>query len=477
MKKFLLAALFLGCLLASRSNAGGIFDSFFTGGTMRVDYYHTGTKGEERIALDEAIEEGPWSGSRVNLTDTLNLGEYLVKVFDRTTNILLYSRGYSSVFNEWQTTDEAERMSRTMSESVRFPFPRRAVQVTISRRDRHMEFHEVFSIIINPADPTQVRHSWTGSRYPVSVLMENGSPGEKVDILILGDGYAANEMDKFRKDAQRLNESMFRTHPFKEHMKEFNVRRMDVTSEESGIDVPDKGAWKRHALGAQYNTFGVSRYVLTLENKVLRDIAGGAPYDFLCILINDSRYGGGGIYNLYATTYTGESVSGQKWQEDYMYVHEFGHSFGGLADEYYTSTTGYNDLYLPGIEPWEPNVTALTDRKNVKWKAFLSPGIAVPTPWEKIAYDSLEAIRAKFDRLAPDYYEKREPIMKAETAILKSSQAAGKVGVFEGAGYAARGLYRPAVDCRMFTLSLVDFDPVCSAAIERVIGFYAGAGK
>jgi len=340
-----------------------------------------------------------------------------------------------------------------------------------------MEFHEVFSTIVHPADPRHVRHTWPGTRYPVGVLMENGNPAEKVDILILGDGYTANEMEKFHKDAQRLNESMFRTHPFKEHMKEFNVRRMDVPSAESGIDVPDKGIWKRHVLGTRYNTFGVARYVLTLENKSLRDIAGGAPYDFLCILINDTRYGGGGIYNLYATTYTGEGVSGQKWQEDYMYVHEFGHSFGGLADEYYTSTTGYNDLYLPGIEPWEPNVTALTDRKNVKWNAFMSPGIAVPTPWGKVAYDSLEAIRAKLDRLAPDYYEKREPIMKAEAAVLKSSETAGKVGVFEGAGYAARGLYRPAVDCRMFTLSLVDFDPVCSAAIERVIGFYAGAGK
>jgi hypothetical protein len=477
MNRNLIVVVFACCLLTCQAAAGGLYDNFFTGKTMRVDYYHTGAKGEERIALDEVMEEGAWPGSRVNLVDTLNLGEYLVKVSDRATNLLLYSRGYSTVFNEWQTTDEAEHMTRTFSESVRFPFPRRDVHVTILRRDKLMDFHEIFSTTINPGDPTQVRFAWTRPHYPVSTLMENGDPAEKVDILILGDGYTAGEMEKFRKDAQRLNEIMFSTQPFKEHKKEFNVRRMDVPSEESGIDVPDKGIWKRHALGAHYNTFGVPRYVLTLENKTLRDIAGTAPYDFLCILINDTRYGGGGIYNLYSTTYTGERVRGQEWQEDYMYVHEFGHSFGGLADEYYTATTAYNDLYLPGIEPWEPNITALTNPGKVKWSALLTPGIPIPTPWDKSEYDSLEAVRAKFDRLAPDYYSKRDPVMKEESRILKSSRYAGKVGVFEGAGYASRGLFRPAVDCRMFSLSLADFDPVCSAAIERMIGFYASGGK
>ncbi|HEX9007311.1 MAG TPA: M64 family metallopeptidase, partial [Bacteroidota bacterium] len=203
------------------------------------------------------------------------------------------------------------------------------------------------------------------------------------------------------------------------------------------------------------------------------DIAAAAPYDFLCILLNDTRYGGGGIYNLYSTTYTKELVRGEEWQSDYMFVHEFGHSFAGLADEYYTSTTAYNDFYSPGIEPWEPNVTALLDRNHVKWKAFLTPGVPIPTPWEKSRYDSLAAIVATFDRLAPDYYEKREPYRRAEAGIMADKNLAGVVGAFEGAGYAAKGLYRPSLDCRMFSLSVVPFDPVCRAAIEQVIDFYA----
>ena len=157
---------------------------------------------------------------------------------------------------------------------------------------------------------------------------------------------------------------------------------------------------------------------------------------------------------------------------DYVYVHEFGHSFAGLGDEYYSSSTAYNDFYSPGVEPWEPNVTAFVD-KNVKWKELTTAGVALPTPWEKTQYDSIEALRGKLDRLAPDYYEKREPLYRAEESILLHSISAGKVGAFEGAGYASKGLYRPCVDCRMFSLSLVGFDPVCSRAIERSIDLYS----
>jgi len=473
MRKFTLALLF-ACAATLPLRAQAIFTHSFLDATLRVDLYHTGTKGEERFSEDAAIKEGPWPGSRSNLVDTLNLGEYMVKVFDHATNVLLYSRGFSSLFNEWQTTDEAVAgVYRTFSESVRIPYPRRAIHLTLSRRDRRMEFHEVFSTTIDPNDPVQVKKERRVVRFPVSPVMENGAPSDKVDIVILGDGYAAGDMEKFRKDAQRFNDTMFRTHPFKERKKDFNVWRVDVVSGESGIDVPDKNEWRDNTLGTAYNTFGSARYVLTTDNKTLRDIAAAAPYDFICILVNDTRYGGGGIYNLYATTYTNEKVVGQEWQMDYVYVHEFGHSFAGLADEYYTSSTAYNDFYLAGVEPWEPNITSLLDKGNVKWKALLSGGVEVPTPWEKAPYDSVEALRAKLDRLAPDYYEKREPLYRAGAEILKNSKYAGKVGVFEGGGYASKGIYRPSVDCRMFSLSLIDFDPVCSAAIEKMVDFYA----
>ncbi|MFN0159166.1 MAG: M64 family metallopeptidase [Bacteroidota bacterium] len=450
------------------------YDRLFTKKTLRVDYYHTGTKGEETFSLDRMLEEGDWPGSRTNLVDTLNLGEFVFRVYDMGTGAMVFSRGFSSIFNEWQTTDEAARgVYKTFSETVRLPYPRKAIQLTIARRDKRMVFHELFSTLIDPADPTQINKQSHEKRFLVKPLMRNGDPTQKVDIVILGDGYSRDDMQKFRNDAKRFNDIMFETQPFKARYKDFNVWTVEAESRESGIDVPDKDVWKDNVLGTTYNTFGSARYVLTEDNKAVRDIAGLAPYDFICILVNDTRYGGGGIYNLYATTYTKEEVKGQEWQMDYVYVHEFGHSFAGLGDEYYSSSTAYNDFYLPGIEPWEPNITALTNKSELKWKDMLTPHVVLPTPWEKAQYDSIEALRGKLDRLASDYYEKREPFYKASMNILKTSRYTGMVGAFEGAGYSSKGLYRPAVDCRMFSLSLVDFDPVCSAALKRVIDFYS----
>lgn len=464
----------LGILLIACAVSAEQFDRFFTPRTMRLDYYHTGTKGQESIALDDVYEEGVWPGSRVNLIDTLNLGEYLLRVFDRLSGVLMYSRGFSSMFQEWQTTDEAASGAlRTFSETARFPFPRRAVQVTISRRDRQMTFHELFAVVVDPADPVRVNKQKPISAWPGNALMRNGDPARKVDIVILGDGYTQEGMEKFRSDARHFVDVLFSTTPFDRRKADFNVWTVEVPSAESGIDVPDKDVWKAGALGTRYNTFGSARYVLTTENRALRDIASLVPYDFICILVNDSRYGGGGIFQLYATTYTDEKVKGQEWQMDYVFVHEFGHSFAGLGDEYYTSSTAYNDFYPAGVEPWEPNVTALLDVKGLKWKDLVTPGLSIPTPWAKASYDSIEAIRGKLDRLAPDYYEKREPLHRAGMEILHAPAFKGKVGAFEGAGYAAKGLYRPSLDCRMFSLSTVGFDPVCSAAIDRMIDFYS----
>jgi len=466
----LLVAAGLACQLAWAQP----FEKLFLDRTLRIDYYHTGTKGTESISLDKLYDEGPWSGSLVNLIDTLNLGEYAVRIYDQPTATLVFSRGYSSVFNEWQSTDESlAGILRTFHETVRIPLPKRKIQMTISRRDKAMNLHEVFSAVIDPTSSTEVNRERRPSPFKVVPLSENGSPHEKVDLLILGDGYRKEDVEKFRADAKHFNDVMFSTSPFKERRKEFNVRTIETISPDSGIDKPDKNIWKRTALGTMYNTFGSARYVLTEENRALRDIAGAAPYDFILILINDNRYGGGGIYNLYATCFANTDAAGKEWQRDYVYVHEFGHSFGGLGDEYYTSQISYNDFYQKGVEPWEPNLTALTDKGALKWRSFVDPATPVPTPWEKSTYDSLGRERGKLDRLAADYYEKREPLYQAEQKILKTTRFAGRVGAFEGAGYVSQGIFRPSADCRMFSLSLVDFDPVCSAAINRVIDFYS----
>ena len=450
------------------------FDRFFHDRTMRIDVFHSGTKQNESFALDRVYREGGWPGSTVNLLDTLNLGEYMARVFDSKTGLLIYSRGYSAVFNEWQTTDEANQGAmKTISESVRIPFPRRSITFSILRRDKFQIYRDQFSITIDPNDPTRVCTETRNAPGEIVPLMMHGDPHKKVDILILGDGYTSADVDKFKEDAKHFNDVMFSTSPFKERKNDFNVRALCVPSEQSGIDIPDRNEWKTTAFGTMYNTFGSARYVLTEANRELRNAASAAPYDFITILINDSRYGGGGIYQLYTTTYTIEKTKGQEWQRDYVYVHEFGHAFAGLGDEYYSSSTGYNDFYPEGIEPWEPNVTRLLHAPAVKWQEFVNSGMSVPTDWGKHAYDSLGALLGKLDRLAEDYYTKREPIRTSQQGILKNSALLGKVGAFEGAGYVSSGMYRPSLDCRMFSLSLVDFDPVCNAAIQRQIDFYS----
>lgn len=449
------------------------FATHFTDKTMRVDYNHTGTKGEETFALDKVYEEGPWPGSRTRLVDNLNLGEYMMRVYDVASASLIYSRGFSSIFNEWQSTEESlAGIFRTFHETVRFPYPKHPVQVTISRRDRQMIFHQVFSTVIDPNSPTQVNKGNRTARFKSKKLLDNGEPQNKVDLLIVGDGYAKADMAKFNKDAQHFADALFSTSPFKERKKDFNVWIIEVESNESGIDKPDKNEWKENTLGTMYNTFGSARYVLTEENRILRDIAGSVPYDALTILCNDNRYGGGGIYNLYTTCYTQVDTKGQEWQMDYVFVHELGHSFAGLGDEYYSSQISYVDFYQKGVEPWEPNITALNDPATIKWKSFIAPGTPLPTPWAKVSYDSLEALRGKLDRLAPDYYEKREPLYQQAMKLLRDPAHTGKVGAYEGAGYVSKGLFRPSLDCRMFSLSLVGFDPVCSAAINQVIDSY-----
>jgi hypothetical protein len=469
----LLLFLFIGISM------GQTYERYFSGTTMRIDYNHIGTKGREQITIDKVYEEGLWPGSRINLLDTLNLGDSFVKVSDLQTNALIYSRGYSTFFGEWQTTDEAANGTwKTCQETVRFPFPKRKVVVDFYSRDKFVApgekeaFNQIFSVVIDPNDPTAVNLEKRPKTFNVFDVLINGSPNEKVDILILGDGYTKNDVDKFRKDAKHFTEILFSYKPFNKHKKDFNIRAIEVISAESGIDMPDKNIWKNTVLGTMYNTFGSARYILTEDNRNLRDIAGTAPYDFITILVNDNRYGGGGIFNLYTTSFTQTAKIGQEWEMDYVYVHEFGHCFAGLGDEYYSSQTSYIDFYPKGIEPWEPNVTRTNTKETLKWRRFVSDNTPIPAPWRKFEYDSIEALRGKLDRLADDYYDKRESYLRKSKEILIDSAWIGKISAFEGAGYTTKGMYRPAIDCKMFSLSPADFDPVCAAAIEEMIMMY-----
>src|ERR1700687_340094 len=328
--------------------------------TLRVDYYHTGNSHEEWFSLDRVVLELlEWPGNLNKSIDESQLGEYLFEVHERGSVKLLYSRGFNSVFGEWKSTEEALHGNRTFSESLRFPSPEAPVEVSLKER-AGSGFHEVWKSAVDPKDKF-VDRSRPPSLGALMELQKMGDPATKVDLLVLGDGYTAAERVKFEKDARRFMDALFSTSPFREHQKDFNVWGLCPAAEESGVSRPSSGIYRRSPVGAAYDTFGTERYVLTTENRALRDVASFAPYEFIEILVNGQTYGGGGIFNQYATVAIDNLWAG------YVGVHEFGHQFAGLADEYYTSDVAY----LPPAaktEPWEPNVTALLDPANLKWK-------------------------------------------------------------------------------------------------------------
>jgi hypothetical protein len=438
--------------------------------TMRVDYSHTGDSRSEVFSLDEAVIEGEWPGRLDRSIDDTNLGKYFFEIIDRKTNRVLYSRGFASVYGEWESTDEANQMRRTFHESLRFPEPAQPVQVVIKKRDRQNTFREGWSTVIDPAAQTVNRSAPPANH--VWAVMKNGDPKDKVDLLLMGDGYTAAEMDKWHKDARRLTETLFSMPPFKERRSSFNVWAVDTLAAQSGVSRPSDGVWRRSPLGASYDAFGSERYVLTFDNKQMREAASGAPYEFVEIVVNDRKYGGGGIFNLYAT------VAVDNASTPYVFVHEFGHHFAGLADEYYTSDVAY-EAAAARPEPWEPNATA--DPKASKWSDLVEPGTPLPTPWAKAEYDAYEKrIQARRHEIrAGKRPESEMEALFAEelawtTPLLARPPWGGKVGAFEGAMYEAKGYYRPQSDCIMFTRNMTaGFCAVCRRAIERVIDLYA----
>ncbi|MFP2927367.1 M64 family metallopeptidase [Pyxidicoccus sp. 3LG] len=442
--------------------------------TFRVDYFHTGNATEERFSLDRVvIEPLPWPGHPERAVDETNLGKYLFEVRDRDTNRLLFSRGFASIYGEWEITTEARSMHRTFHESLRFPAPERPVQVLLKKRDAQNAFREIWSLVVDPkgmfVDPSS-----PPAPGPLLKLLENGPPEQKVDLLILGDGYTQAERPKFEKDARRMVDILFTFSPFKERKADFNVWGLVPAAAQSGISRPSTGIHRRSPVGTTYDAFGSERYVLTFDNKAFRETAAFAPYEFVEILANGNTYGGGGIFGLYGT------VAADSLWAPYVFVHEFGHHFAGLADEYYTSES----VYVPTadrLEPWEKNVTALHSPEQLKWKHLVSPGTPLPTPWDKPAYEKhsndvqqrRRQVRAK---------RKPESEMDAlflsqqawEEKFLSSQKYSGRVGAFEGAMYEPRGYYRPQLDCVMFTRDRVPFCAVCQNAITEVIDLYAG---
>jgi len=495
MKVFLSVAILLASAIAPAQD-GVEFNRYFLDRTMRVDVYHTGDAKEEMVTVDRVIAEGPWAGNPRRLIAPFELGRYLLRVSDAASGVLIYSRGFDSYFGEYKTTEPASQgVKKTFSESLLIPYPKSKVRVEVLLRDRENRPQPVFSREIDPADMFIVREKPVpppGTSGAADVLaveqVKNGPPADKVDLVILGEGYTAVEREKFQKDLARFTDTLFSQEPYKSLQDRFNVTGLLKPSAESGCDEPSYGSFRNTALGAAFDSFGSERYMLVEENRAWRDIAGRVPYDAVMIMVNSPRYGGGGIYNLYCTF-----TSDDQWQQ-YLCLHEFGHSFTGLADEYYTSSVAYNEFYPAGVEPLEPNITALLDPKSLKWKDLVTKKTAVPTLWEKAAYEALEMAYQKKRRETNEKIAalKRAGAPKAEidalqahsdemsrlnglevNAFFKKSRFQGKVGAFEGAGYAAKGLYRPMLHCLMFSRGVRPLCRVCASAVERTIRYYS----
>ena len=398
------------------------FARHFENRTMRFDYYHCGDANSEEYFFDELSAEPYWAGSRVTLVDTTNYGNHLFKIIDKASGETIYSRGFCTLFNEWQTTEEADSVRRAFPESVVFPYPKQPCRIEFYSRDRKNRFVKLFEQDIDPASyfVRQFR-----PEYETFEVAYNGTPEHRVDIVLLPEGYSADQREVFEQDCRRFVSEFFSYSPFKENFYRFNVRAVWAPSADAGVTMPGEGIWKNTVCDANFYTFGWERYQTVRDQQGLRDVAAHVPYDYIYVLSNTQKYGGGGIFNFYGISAAHHpSTTGQ------VYVHEFGHVMVGLGDEYIDDNA---DMYDTAVEPWEANLTTLKDFRSKPWSRMIADGTPVPTP------DTKE-------------YE-------------------GTTGVFEGGGYMRKGIFRPAHDCVMHSNNTRIFCAACTHALESYIDF------
>ncbi len=355
------------------------FNTFFIDKTMRIDLFHIGDAESEIFTLDQISQYGIWAGSRVNLIDTFNNGRYYAKIYDLKSNQLIFSKGYDCFFAEYKSGAEAhEGIKRTFHESVLIPYPKSEVKLVIENRNQQNELDSVFSAKIDPNSISIIKTRYQDKNVQIYNAHLPADPHGAVDIAILGEGYTDSDREKFASDLEKFKKIILNHEPYKAMRDRINIYGVLKPSLESGVDEPRAGIFRNTVLSATFNSLGSERYLMTEDNKAMRDLAAHVPYDALYIMVNHNRYGGGGIYNLFCTFTTDN-----QWHK-YLFLHEFGHSFSGLADEYYTSDVAYNDFYPKGIEPVEPNITALLNNDHIKWHELVTEDTEIPTPWEKV---------------------------------------------------------------------------------------------
>lgn len=402
--------------------ANPVFETYFTDGVLRFDCLLSGNNLTTNVLPTEMKYEPIWGGSKTNLVDAQNFGTFRFLVYNNNDQTLIFSRGFSPIFQEWQATAEAKTIYRAFEQVIRFPFPKQTVKLVIERRGRDGQFGAIYTTTIDPANYFILREK--PEQVEQVMVLDSGDPAHKIDIAFLAEGYTTAEMDKFVSDVRRLTDSLFAVAPYSEMKSYFNIRALKTPSRDSGTDIPGEGVYANTIFNSTFYTFDISRYLTTSNLEAIHDMAASVPYDQIFVLVNSSRYGGGGFYNFINVGSSDHALSAK------VLIHEIGHGFAGLGDEYYTSEVAYEDYYNLEVEPWEPNLTTLVDFDS-KWKAMIDKSTPVPTP--------------------------------------RGAGYPAKVGVFEGGGYMAKGIYSPMEDCRMKSNGPNYFCPVCQKTIRETI--------
>jgi IgA Peptidase M64/Peptidase M64 N-terminus len=401
------------------------FDTYFTDKVLRFDFMFAGNSTKTMVYPMGMKEEPFFGGSKTKLTDPFNYGNFKYELYDSARNVLIYSRGFCSLFQEWQTTAEAKTMERCFYEVATMPYPKNKSRFVLSIRERNGTFSKLYETEIDPAD------YFIRKEKPVNVsftkIYDGGEPATSVDLAFIAEGYRAEEMAKFRSDVKKMADALFAEPAFGEYKNRFNIWAVEAVSTDSGTDIPGERYYANTALNSSFYTFNLDRYLTTQDIKAVNDYAAVVPHDNIIVLINSSKYGGGGVYNYYSGTTVDHLLS------TVVFLHEFGHGFAGLADEYYSSEVAYEEYYPLNVEPWEPNITTMVNFDS-KWKKMISPGTPVPTPPEE-----------KYKNVT---------------------------GLFEGGGYSAKGIFRPEFDCRMKSNNKKGYCSVCSEAVRKMIKFY-----
>ena len=423
MKKHIL---FLLCLIAVSSTRAQVFADHFADKTLRVDYIFNGNASGQAICLDGLSALPTWAGRKHHLAELPLQGNGQIVMRNAASGKTIYTTSFSSLFQEWLETDEARNVTKGFENTFLLPYPLQPVEIEITLLDPRRNVRASMKHIVHPND-VLIEQKGNSHITPHKYLLHNDSPEKCIDVAILAERYTLQEMQTFYEDADIACKSIFDHEPFKSMKKRFNVVAVASPSTDSGVSVPRLNEWKHTAFGSHFSTFYSDRYLTTSRVKAIHDALAGIPYEHIIILANTEEYGGGGIYNSYTLTTAHHPMFRP------VVVHEFGHSFGGLADEYFYDNDVMTDTYPLDIEPWEQNISTQVDFA-AKWKDMLSENTPVPTPAE----------------VSENY----------------------PTGVYEGGGYSAKGIFRPAENCRMRTNEYPAFCPVCQRALRRIIEFY-----